>query len=288
MTYEIMILGAGPAGLSAALQCKARCRTALLVGTPPDKNPLYRAERVDNYLGLPAQSGQDLLDAMWHHVSASKAADFVPGRALTAMDMGGTFYVSVGSQVYLSKTLILATGIALSKPFPGEEAFLGKGVSYCASCDGMFYRQKDVVVFGTAFDAAEEAAVLSKMGCRVTFLAPQRPTDLPASIPFVKADKLEILGESTVTAVVANGQTIPCQGAFLLRDRVIPSALIPNLALDGNSIAVNRAMETNLPGVFAAGDCTGLPLQIAKAVGEGQVAAMSADRYLKTQKSKEL
>lgn len=285
MTYEIMILGAGPAGLSAALQCKARCRTALLVGTPPDKSPLYRTERVDNYLGLPARSGKDLLDAMWDHVSSSHAADFVPGRALTAMDMGGTFYVSVGSEVYQSKALILATGIALSKPFPGEESFLGKGVSYCASCDGMFYRQKDVVVFGTAFDATEEAAVLSKMGCRVTFLAPQRPTDLPSAIPFVKADKLEILGENTVTAVATNGQTIPCQGVFLLRDHIAPSALFPTLSMDGSFIAVNRALETNLPGVFAAGDCTGLPLQVAKAVGEGQVAAMSADRYLKTQKT---
>lgn len=285
VTYDCLILGAGPAGMSAALQCKARARSALLVGNPPSSNLLSRAEQVDNYLGLPAQSGKDLLSAMWDHLSASRAADFVPGRALTAMDMGGTFYVSVGSEVYMAKTVILATGVSRSKPFPCEEALLGKGVSYCASCDGMLYRQKDVVVFGAASDAAEEANMLSKMGCRVTFVAPQPPTDLSPDIPFIKALKLEILGESAVSGVSVNGQTIPCQGVFLLRDSVAPSALFPSLALNGSYIAVDRAMETNLPGVFAAGDCTGLPLQIAKAVGEGQVAAMSADHYLKSQES---
>lgn len=285
MTYDTIILGAGPAGLSAALQCKARSRSALLIGNPPLKSYLSKAERVENYLGLPARSGQALLKEMWQHFESSAAAHYVPGRALTAMELSGTFYISVGSQVYEGRSVILALGVTHSIAFPGENRLLGKGVSYCASCDGMLYRQKDVVVFGTAEDAAEEAAMLSKMGCRVTFLAPQRPADLSADIPFVKALKLEILGEDFVTGVAANGATIPCQGVFLLRDSVAPTALFPTLALDGAYIRVDRSLSTSFPGVFAAGDCTGLPLQIAKAVGEGQVAAMSADLWLKNQRS---
>lgn len=280
MGYDCLIIGGGPAGLSAALQCKALGLSALLIGNPPEQNPLGRAERVDNYLGLPGLTGAGLMDAFRRHVTENRAAEMVTGRAMNAMAYGNSFAVNVGSEVYEGKSVILATGVSRGRRYPGEEALLGRGVSYCAVCDGMLYRNRDVVVVGLASDAAQEAEFLARLGCRVTFLSPARPEGLSEDIPHIKAAKLEILGEDKVTAVLAEGEEIPCEGVFILRDTVAPASLFPGLALEGGYIKVGGDMSTNLPGVFACGDCTGLPLQIAKAVGEGQRAAHSAKQWL--------
>ena len=287
MTYDCLILGGGPAGLSAALQCKALGLSALLVSNPSEQNPLGKAERIDNYLGLPGLSGRELLETFRRHVAQSEAAETVTGRVLNAMAYGGSFAVTVGSEVYQGKSVILATGVVRARLFPGEERLLGKGVSYCAVCDGMLYRNRDVAVVGLAPDAAEDAELLVKMGCRVTFLAPRRPEGLPGSIPYRRAAQVELVGGDRVTALVAEGEEIPCDGVFLLRESVAPASLFPGLALAGNYLQVDEDLATNLPGVFACGDCTGLPLQIAKAVGEGQRAAYSAKRWIDGQAKQE-
>lgn len=283
MTYDVLILGAGPAGLSAALQCAARGKTALVVGNPPRTSLLSKAEIVDNYLGLPHTSGQTMLDAFHAHVASAEGITLLEGRVLNAMSLNGVFYINVGSDVYQGRAVILASGVTRAKPYPGEQELLGKGVSYCATCDGMLYRGRDVVVIGLAQNAPEEAAMLAKMGCKVTFIAPKRPEELNDAIPFIKAAKLSILGENQVEAIQADGETFPCQGVFLLRDTLAPTALFPDLTTENGYIQVDRTMATNLPGVFASGDCTGLPLQVSKAVGEGQVAAHFATQWLDAQ-----
>lgn len=283
MTYDVLILGAGPAGLSAAIQCAARGKTALVIGNPPPQNPLQKAERVDNYLGLPGLTGSEMLARFRDHAAGTEGVTLLEGRALTAMSLNGVFYLNVGSDVYQGRTVILASGVTRVNAYPGEKALLGKGVSYCATCDGMLYRGRDVVVVGLARDAGEEAAMLAKMGCRVTFVAPKRPDGLEDSLPFIKAAKLSILGTEKVEAVQIESETIPCQGVFVLRDTVAPTSLFPYLATENGYIQVDRTMATNLPGVFAAGDCTGLPLQVSKAVGEGQVAAHTATQWLDAQ-----
>lgn len=283
MTYDVLIIGAGPAGLSAAIQCAARGKTALVIGNPPGQNPLQKAERVGNYLGLPGLTGGELLERFTAHAASTDGVTLLEGRALTAMSMNGTFYLSVGSDVYEGRSLILTSGITRARPYPGEEALMGKGLSYCATCDGMLYRGRDVVVVGLAQDAGLEAEMLAQMGCRVTFVAPKRPEELNEAIPFIKAVKLSILGTDKVEAVQTEAETIPCQGVFLLRDTVAPTALFPALATENGYIRVDRTMATNLPGIFAAGDCTGLPLQVSKAVGEGQVAAHTATQWLDRQ-----
>lgn len=285
MTYDCLIIGAGPAGLSAALQCRARGLSALVIDNTAAENPLARSHRVDNYLGLPGMEGSAMLETFRRHAEDLQAASFVTGRALNAMAYGDSFAVTVGSEVYEGHSVILAAGAAKARPIPGEERLLGKGVSYCASCDGMLYRGRPVVVIGLAGDAAEEAAMLAKLGCQVTFAAPERPAGLDEAIPYIKAAKLEILGEERVAAVMADDVRLPCDGVFLLRDTVAPASLFPGLAMEEGYIRVGRTMETNLPGVFACGDCTGAPLQIAKAVGEGQVAAHSAGVWLQKRKS---
>ena len=198
------------------------------------------------------------------------------------MVYGGVF-ATVGSQVYDGKALILAPGVQRQAKYPGEETYLGRGVSYCATCDGMLYRGKPVAVAGRSPDAPLEANYLKSLGCQVTYVAAQRPEGLEGDIPFVRGSRLAVIGEQAVTALEVDGAKLPCAGVFILRQAVAPTDLLPQLETENGVIGADRTMATNLPGVFAAGDCTGGPLQVAKAVGEGHVAALSACAWLEEQ-----
>ena len=145
MSFEILVLGGGPAGLSAALNAHARGRSALVVSNPPEENPLWKAGRVDNYPGLPGVSGRALLSAMRRQAEEA-GVEFVTGRVLSALPMMGSWFISVGQEMYNARAVVLATGVARGKKFPGEAEFLGRGVSYCATCDGMLYRDRPVAV----------------------------------------------------------------------------------------------------------------------------------------------
>ena len=267
-SFDIVILGGGPAGISAALTACARGRSALVVSNPAGTSSLWKAHRIDNYPGLVGMSGADMLTAMTRGLE-EKNIPVVTGRVTGVMPLGKQFMVSVGTDVYTGAALILATGAAQPKAFPGEAELLGRGVSYCATCDGMLYRGKKVAVIGLSADAAAEADFLSGIGCEVELFDRSR------------ARTYEIRGEQAVSALVADGVEYPVEGVFVLRDTVASSVLLPSLALDGGHIAVGRDMSTSVPGVFAAGDCAGRPYQIAKAVGEGNIAALSADSYIK-------
>ena len=278
MGHDIIVLGGGPAGLAAAVGARGRGKNVLVIGNPWQNSPLAKAERVDNYLGLPGRTGAELLEEMYTH-ARQMGVEFVEGKAISLMAWNG-FMLTVGSQVCEGKALILAPGVVRQAKYPGEDAFLGRGVSYCATCDGMLYRNRDVVVVGRSKEAPAEANYLHSIGCRVTYVAPQEPQGLDSAIPWVKAGKLAVKGEQTVTALEADGVELPCAGVFILREAVAPTDLLPALETEKGFIRVDRRMATNVEGVFAAGDCTGAPLQVAKAVGEGHVAALSACEYL--------
>ena len=278
MTYDIIVLGAGPAGLAAAVAARGRNKSVLVIGNRWQDSPLAKAERVDNYLGLPGLTGSGML-ATFHEHAVQMGVEFVVGKAISLMAWEG-FMVTVGSQVYQGKALILAPGVTRQAKYPGEEEYLGRGVSYCATCDGMLYRGKPVVVVGRSSDAPHEANYLHSLGCQVTYVSPQPPRGLDDGIPFIKAGKLAVKGSQTVTALEADGAELPCSGVFILRSSVAPTDLLPTLETEEGYIKVDRRMATSVEGVFAAGDCTGLPLQVSKAVGEGHVAALSACEYL--------
>lgn len=278
MKYDIIVLGSGPAGLSAAVTARGRNKSVLVIGNRWQDSPLARAERVDNYLGMPGMTGMEMLEAFQRHAQ-EMGVEMVTGKVLSIMEWEG-FTLTVGSQLYQGSALILAPGVVRQAKFPGEETYLGRGVSYCATCDGMLYRGKPVAVVGRSGDAPREAAYLKSLGCQVVYVAPKRPTALEPDIPFLQANRLEIAGAQTVTTLVADGAPIPCSGVFILRDAVAPTDLLPQLETLGGSIRVDRSMATSIPGVFAAGDCTGGPLQVSKAVGEGLIAALSAAEFL--------
>lgn len=278
MTYDIIVLGSGPAGLGAAVAARGRNKSVLVIGNRWQDSPLAKAERVDNYLGLPGLTGSGMLEAFHEH-AVNMGAEFVVGKAISLMAWNG-FMVTVGSQVYEGKALILAPGVVRQAKYPGEEEYLGRGVSYCATCDGMLYRGRAVTVVGRSKDAPQEANYLKSLGCQVVYVSPQEPKGLDREIPFVRAGKLEVRGTDRVSALVADGAELPCEGVFILRDALAPTDLLPDLELRNGAIAVDREMATSLPGVFAAGDCTGGPLQVAKAVGEGHTAGLSAAEYV--------
>lgn len=278
MRYDILVLGGGPAGLSAAVTARGRNKSVLVVGNRWQDSPLARAERVDNYLGMPALTGAELMERFTRHAEES-GANLVTGKVISLMAWEG-FHLTVGSEIYEGRALILAPGVVRQAKYPGEMEYLGRGVSYCATCDGMLYRGRPVIVVGRSKEASREAAYLSELGCQVVYVAPKRPEELSPSIPFVQANRLEVVGEQTVTGLRADGALLPCAGIFVLREAVAPADLLPNLEMEEGAIRVNRQMATSVPGVFAAGDCTGGPFQVSKAVGEGLVAALSAAEYL--------
>ena len=278
MTYDLIVLGSGPAGLAAAVGARGRNKSVVVIGNRWQDSPLAKAERVDNYLGLPGMSGRELLETFHEHAE-KMGVEFVEGKVIAMMPWEG-FMVTVGQDLYQGKALVLATGVQRQAKFAGEEALLGKGVSYCATCDGMLFRSKRVVVVGRSEEAPQEANYLQSIGCQVTYAAPKLPEGLDEGIDFVKGSRVAVKGEDTVSGVEVDGRSVDCDGVFILRQAVASTDLLPDLEVENGSIKVDRRMATNIPGVYAAGDCTGAPLQVAKAVGEGHIAALSVCEYL--------
>ena len=268
MSYDILVIGGGPAGLSAAINARIRNSRVLVVSNPLEENPLWRAERVENYPGMPGVSGPELLRALRRHAEGV-GVEFAAGKALSAMQASSTWYISVGPEMYHASAVVLAAGVARGRKFPGEESFLGRGVSYCATCDGMLYRGKAVAVVGYGDSARHEADFLKDLGCTVSY--------------FDRPRQCEILGKDRVESIVCDGKRAEVEGVFILRPTMAPADLFAGLAVENGYVAVDHRMATNLPGLFAAGDCTGLPLQVAKAVGEGLVAGQGAAAYAAAQ-----
>lgn len=274
---DIAVIGAGPAGYSAAINARKREKSVVVIGQ--NTGWLARAEFIENYPGLPGVSGAELLSRMAKQAQDMGAA-LRPGVVHQVVPMGESFALSLGADFLEARCIILCTGAKQPRLLSGEEALLGRGVSYCGTCDGMLYRGKNVAVVAQGPEAVQEANFLAGLCASVTYFG-QADEALDARI-VVRGEKPEaILGESRATGLRAGGEEIPFDGVFIFREAMALSALIPGLEMDGAFIRVDRQMRTNLPGVYAAGDCTGLPLQVAKAVGEGCTAALAAAQALR-------
>ncbi|MDR0347641.1 MAG: NAD(P)/FAD-dependent oxidoreductase [Coriobacteriales bacterium] len=284
--YDIIIVGSGPAGLSAAITARARDKKVLVVSNKPQESPLARAKLVDNYPGLSRVSGRQLLEQMIAHAH-DLGVRFIYERVISVLPMNGYLAVVTGGASIETRAVILATGQPLGKPIAGETEFLGRGVSYCATCDGMLYRGQTVCVVGMNNEAVDEANFLSGIGTTVVFLAKESPYGLREGIVVRTGTPVEVKGNvDGVTEIVFKAsrsgreEVLSCGGVFILRPTIALDALMSGLAISDGHIAVDSTMSTNKEGVFAAGDCIGRPLQVAKAVGDGQRACFSAVAYL--------
>ena len=277
---DILVIGGGPAGLSAAVNAAARGKSCTVLTNDYRLNPLYKTKVVDNYLGMRGVSGEEMMETMRREAEEAGAV-FKPGRVISVLPMDDYFMAAQGTDITEGRRVILTTGAVGGAMLEGEADFIGRGVSYCATCDGMLYRGRRAVVTGNAADLAEEIAFLHRIGVEVTVVTRKPVEAMPDGVKAVTASSIAVQGDRELEGVSADGQLIPCDVVFILREVMAPDTLVPGLALDGRFVRVNREQETNIPGLYAAGDCTGRPLQIAKAVGEGLVAAQNAARSIK-------
>ena len=281
---NIVIIGSGPAGVSAALYAaRAGVETTVLTKGP---GALDRAELIQNYYGFAEPISGAELERRGIEGAKALGVQFVTTEAvgLTYMDK---LTVETLAGDFPADAVILATGASRAAPhIPGLAGLEGHGVSYCATCDAFFYRGRDVAVLGSGEYALHEVQALLPVVKSVTLLTNGSP--LTASFPpevTVCPEKVNaILGEERVSGVELNGgKTVALSGIFVALGVAGSTALARKLGaeVDGNRILVDEHMQTTLPGLYAAGDCTGGLLQVAKAVYEGALAGTEAAKALR-------
>ena len=276
MRYDVAIIGTGPAGISAALNLKLHNKSIIWFGSSDLSMKVQKSEKIANYPGVPMVNGQKLNEIFKQQIEEA-GLEIIDKMVTNIASTKNGFMILGGNDVYEADKVLLATGTVTAKSLPGEEELLGKGVSYCATCDGFLYKQKKIAVFCGARRYEHEVEYLAELADKVYLFAayPDCEIDLP-NVERLSSPIKEIQGQQRVESInTVEGDSYELEGVFILRTAVAPSSLIKKLEVDGNHIAVNRKMETNIPGCYAAGDCTGRPYQIAKAVGEGNIAAHS-------------
>ena len=291
--YDVAVIGTGPAGVSAAITAKVRNKSVLLIGSADISDKVAKAHSIRNYPGLPDIAGSELAAKFQEHLRQMEIE--ITDRKVTMVYAMGDYYSLQIDQEFVEATsVILAIGVSFGKPLPGEDENLGRGVSYCATCDGALYRGKEAVIVGYAPKEEADARFLSELADKVTYIPVYKKDEMPADPAqlFPGIDNIEVVAAKPAAIEKRDGKMvlmtdqgeIISDGIFLLRESVSPGKLVPGLELDGNHIKVDRGMAANLPGLFAAGDITGTPYQYIKAAGEGNVAALSAVSYIDSRK----
>ena len=281
MRYDAAIIGTGPAGVSAALNLKIHEKRFVWIGSGSLSEKIGRAERISNYPGFIDADGAQLSAAFRAHVEAM-GIGIAEAMVSAVYPTDDGYALAAGTDFYEARALVLATGAAMRGTLPGEQGLVGRGVSYCATCDGGLYRGRTVAVICANPRFEHEAAFLAGLAAKVYFFPTYAGAGDPGeNVEMPAARVAAVLGEDRVRGVrLTDGTELAVDGLFCLRDAIALASLLPGLETRDGHIVVDRAMATNLPGVFAAGDCTGRPYQYAKAVGEGNVAAHSVINYL--------
>lgn len=279
--YDVAIIGTGPAGLSAALTLKLHNKEIVWFGSTDLSEKIEKSEKIANYPGVPMTSGKDLNAAFMKQ--AEDMGIEITDKTVTLISRNGDSYmVLANNEVHEAKTVLFAAGVVLAKGFEQEDDYVGRGVSYCATCDGFLYKGKDVAVYCSSPKLEEDVRYLEET-CEKVYVFRTYKTDKPDSENTVLLEKpiKKINGGLKVNGIeLTDGSEIAVDGVFCLRSAIAPTTLLAGLEMDGPHIAVNRQQETNYLGCYAAGDCTGRPYQITKAVGEGNVAAHQILEYL--------
>ena len=282
--FDVAIIGAGPAGLSAALTARVRNKSVAMFEHMDFSPKLQKAHAINNYPGLPAMPGKEMMKQFSEHC-LSMGPTLIKEK-VTNIFSGDTFTLLTPSNTYEAKAVVLAIGVSNAAMIPGEKELVGKGVSYCATCDGMLYRDKPVAVIAYTEEGEHEANFLGEI-CPTVYFIPQYKTEFQPSQPTVqvlKARPQAVLGADEVTGLATDTGELKVDGIFILRQSDPAETLLPDLEMDGPFVKVNRDQATNVPGLYAAGDCTGKPWQIARATGEGLTAVLSAIGYIDSKK----
>ncbi len=281
--YDAAIIGTGPAGLSSAVTLTLRHKKVLLLGPKDLSRKLSAAHRIDNYLGLPAISGEELAKRFREHLDLMGIA--ITEDRISAVYAMGDYYALQGREMYEASAVILAGGVVQGKPIEGEEELLGRGVSYCATCDAALYKGKDTVVIGYSAREEKEAEFLATVAARVTYIPMyQGEVSLSGNAAVLRAKPVQIRSTLKKRTVATDAGEIECDGVFILRDAVSAGQLVPGLETEGPHVKVGADMASNLPGLFACGDIAGRPYQYIKAAGQGNIAALSLVEYLAEKK----
>ena len=280
--YDVVIIGAGPAGISASLYAK-RANLNVLIIYYGESN-LEKATKIDNYYGfIDGISGADLYKNGIEQ--AKKLGVEVKNLEVLGIDyMQDAFNIKTEIDNFETKTVILATGNKKVRPnIKGIEEFEGKGISYCAICDAFFYRNKNVAIIGNGKFAVNEAEELSHVVNKVSILT--NGLDMPESDFEVNTKRINsINGKEKVTDIeFEDGSKIEVDGVFIALGKAGASDFAKTLGIlqDEDKIKINEKMETNVPGIYACGNVTGGLLQVCKAVYEGAEAGLSAVNYIR-------
>ncbi len=282
--YDLAIIGTGPAGLSAALNAKIRNKKFILFGSKQLSGKIEKAHLINNYLGFQGIQGVKLQEEFRKHIQQMEI-EITEKKVTNIYTMGDYFSVLANNEIYESKAVILATGIQIGKGFTGEEAYLGKGVSYCATCDGILYRNKVVTVIAYSKQEEKEAEYLAGLASKVYYIPMYKEqVHLSDKIEIIMDKPVEIAGEDLVKKLILKNRELETDGIFILRDTINPGTLLPGIDTEENHIKVDRTMKTSIPGCYAAGDVVGKPYQYIKAAGEGNIASLSAISYIESTK----
>ena len=293
--YDVVILGTGPAGLQAAIHASRRKVSVLVMGKPLQSS--IQKAHVDNFCCMGGTDGETFL-SKGREQAAKSGAEFLDRDVIETRREDGWYVIKTeGGQELRCRSLVLAMGISRNRlGVPGEKEFLGKGVSYCVDCDGGFFRGETVAVVGDHSAAVSGALTLLFFAekvyliCGEPDIAPELAEKLGESaVDVLKGGKVKaILGDKQVTGLeLEDGTTLELAGVFIELGAKGAIELAATLGVemdpeDPKFIKADKNQHTNLPGVFAAGDITGQPWQIAKAVGEGCVAGLEAASHAKS------
>lgn len=285
MTYDVAIIGAGPAGITASLYTKrANLKTLVLY---KDESSLEKADIIENYYAFKKGiSGKELYQEGIEQAKKLKI-EVKKEEVLKIELVPEGFMIKTSNLEYIAKAVILATGNKKNKPkIPGIEKLEGKGISYCAICDGFFYRNKSVAVLGNGDYAISETNDLINIANDITILTngKKKPEFRADNVKIDTRVIKEISGEKKVEQIeFEDGTRINVNGIFIAQGVAGSTEFAKKLGAitSKDKIVVNEKMETNIKGLYACGDCTGGLLQISKAVYEGAIAGIQTSKYLK-------
>lgn len=300
--YDVVIIGAGPAGMTSAVYTSRANLSTIMIERGIPGGQMANTEEVENYPGYESILGPELANKMLDHAKKF-GTEYAYGDVKQIIDEKPYKIIDLGSKQYKAKAVIVATGNkAKLLGVPGEKEFAGRGVSYCAVCDGAFFRNKELIVIGGGDSAVEEAVFLTKFASKVTIIH-RRETLRAQKIlqdRAFKNEKIEFIWNSTIDEIygetkvqgakVRNLQTgevtdLSADGVFIYVGMVPLISAVENLGITNEAgyVLTNDNMETKIPGIFAAGDVREKTLrQIVTATGDGSIAAMAAQHYIES------